>query len=141
MNLASITFTFSVLLLLTTQVLSAQQIKPGKPGPAGSWRVIGTTEANFAADHDAIVVTGPYDNFRRLKFKVTDAPLQIVRMQITYDGGTTHKIDTRYNIPKGGESRVIDLPGGSRSIRRIDFWYDTAGIFQGRANVTIFGMK
>lgn len=26
-------------------------------------------------DHDVIVVQGPFDNFRRLKFKVTGAPL------------------------------------------------------------------
>jgi hypothetical protein len=36
---------------------------------------------------------------------------------------------------------VIDLEGGRRSIRRIDFWYDTQGLLNGRANVTIFGLK
>jgi len=35
----------------------------------------------------------------------------------------------RQNIPRGGESRVIDLRGvGKRCIRRIDFWYDTKGL-------------
>jgi hypothetical protein len=37
---------------------------------------------------------------------------------------------------------VIDLRGvGQRSIRRIDFWYDTRGIARGKADVTVFGMK
>lgn len=58
---------------------------------------------------------------------------------------TTHDVarrDVRQTISQGGESRQIDLRGsGRRSIRKIEFWYDTKGIFKGRANVTVFGMK
>jgi hypothetical protein len=50
--------------------------------------------------------------------------------------------DIRQNIPQGGESRAIDLRGiGKRSVRRIDFWYDTKGFLKGKADVTVFGMK
>ncbi len=120
----------------------AQQVRQPRAGVVGSWRVIGTTEARFTADHDYIVVAGPFDNFRRVKFKVTDAPLRLVRMKITYEDGAPDEIPTAYNIPQGGESRVIDLRGvGQRRIRRIDFWYDTRGVLRGRANVTVFGMK
>ena len=48
----------------------------------------------------------------------------------------------RQNIPQGGESRAIDLKGvGQRSLRRVDFWYDTKGFLKGKADVTLFGMK
>jgi len=30
----------------------------------------------------------------------------------------------RNPIPAGGESRVIDLQGGDRVIRSVEFWYD-----------------
>jgi len=114
----------------------------GKPGAAGQWRVIGQTHANHTADHDAIFVQGPYDKYRRIKFKVTDAPLNLYRMEVTYDNGAPDKIEVRQNIPKGGESCVIDLRGaGQRGIRKIEFWYDTQGLLNGRADVTIFGMK
>jgi hypothetical protein len=87
-------------------------------------------------------VQGPYDKFRRIKFKVTDAPLNLYRMVVTYDNGAPDKIEVRQNIPKGGESRAIDLRGaGKRGIRKIEFWYDTQGLLNGRADVTIFGMK
>ena len=110
--------------------------------PAGSWVIIGTTQASHSADHDGIVVKGPFDNFRRIKFKVTDAPLNMQHMIVTYDNGQPDKIEVRQNIPQGGESRVIDLKGiGQRSIRRIDFWYDTKGFLKGKADVTVFGMK
>jgi hypothetical protein len=126
---------------LAVTAVSAQQVAQPRQGAAGSWRLIGTVQANYAADHDSIVVQGPYDNFRRLKIKVTDAPLNLQRMQVSYDNGSTEKIDVRQQIARGGESRVIDLSGESRSLRRIDFWYDTRGSGQGRAKLSVFGMK
>jgi Protein of unknown function (DUF2541) len=124
----------------TTQAQETQVARP-KPGAAGQWRLIGTTEAGFSADHDQIIVKGA-DDFRRLKFKVTDADLTLVRMVVTYDNGEPDRIDIRQDIRQGGESRQIDLRGsGRRSIRKIEFWYDTKGVLKGRANVTVFGMK
>ena len=121
---------------------NAQEVTRPRAGSPGAWRVIGTTQAGRAADHDSILVQGPFDDFRRIKFKVTNAPLSMQRMVITYDNGTPENIDVRQNIPQGGESRQIDLRGaGKRSIRRIDFWYDTKGLLKGKANVTVFGMK
>lgn len=93
------------------------------------------------ADHDGIVVKGPNDNFRKIKIAVRDAPLNLRKMVVTYDGGGVQNINVRYDIPKNGESREIDLNGGSRSIRRIDFWYDTKGILNGTADVTVYGRK
>ena len=40
------------------------------------------------------------------------------------------------------ESRVTDLRGiGKRSVRKIAFWYDTKRLLNGRADVTVFGVK
>jgi hypothetical protein len=121
--------------------LAAKSVHPNQGAP-GQWRVIGQTHASHTIDHDAIIVQGPFDNFRRIKFKVTDSPLNIHRMVVTYDSGMPDNIEVRQNIPRGGESRAIDLRGiGKRSVRRIDFWYDTQGILNGKADVTVFGQK
>jgi len=117
-------------------------VRPNGAGGAGAWKLLGTVNANFRADHDTIVVRGPFDNFRRVKFKVTNAPLNLRHLVVTYDNGQPDRIEVRQNIPQGGQSRQIDLRGvGKRSIRRIDFWYDTKGVLKGKANVTVFGMK
>lgn len=130
------------LLLLVHQMCFSQQVRPGKPGPPGSWRIIGTTQARFTADHDGIVVTPPFDNFRRIQIKVTDAPLRMMKLQVTYGDGAPDILPVSVDIPQGGVSRAIDLRGvGTRHIRRIDFWYDTRGVARGRANVTVLGMK
>ncbi len=120
----------------------AQRVGQPRAGAAGAWRLIGTVEADRRADHDALFVRGPFDDFRRVKFKVTNAGLNLQHMVITYDNGAPDNIEVRQNIPQGGESRQIDLRGaGKRSIRKIEFWYDTKGLLKGKAHVTVFGMK
>jgi hypothetical protein len=137
-----LSFLFLALLLLGTLSFGQRVVSKPRAGAPGTWRLIGTTEADFKADHDAIVVAGPFDDFRKVKFKVTDAPLNLMRMVVTYDNGMPDNIEVRENIPQGGESRAIDLKGaGKRSIRKIEYWYDTRGILKGKANITIFGMK
>jgi len=122
--------------------VQAQKVVQPHGSAAGTWKLIGQTHADHGADHDTIIVKGPYDNFRKIKFKVTDAPLNMQHMVVTYDNGAPDKIEIRQNIAHGGESRAIDLRGvGKRSIRRIDFWYDTQGFLKGKADVTVFGMK
>jgi hypothetical protein len=131
-----------VSLSLVSGPAAAQQVVQPRAGSPGEWRLIGQTHADHGADHDSIIVKGPFDNFRKIKFKVTDAPLNMQHMVVTYDNGAPDKIDVRQNIPQGGESRAIDLRGiGKRSVRRIEFWYDTKGFLKGKADVTVFGMK
>ena len=132
----------AVLMLAVIASTNAQTVVRPRAGNPGSWRLISSTKADFKADHDTILVQGPFDDFRRIKFKVTNAPLNLQRLVVTYENGVPDKIDVRQNIPEGGESRQIDLMGaGKRRIRRIDFWYDTKGFLKGKANVTVFGMK
>ena len=137
--------TFICYLLLTSainQIALIQRVSYPQAMQEGSWRLIGTTQAKFTTDHDGIIVQGPYNNFKSVKFKVTKAPLKLVKTVVTYSEGAPDNIETLFNIPEGEESRIIDLRGADeRKIKRIDFWYDTKGATTGKANVTIFGMK
>lgn len=122
--------------------VQAQKIKHNNNTvKAGSWRLLGTVHAKHTADHDALNVPGPHDYYRKIKFKVTDSPVNIQRLVVRYDDGAPENINTRVEIPKGGESRVIDLKGGKRKLKSIEFWYDTKGFLNGKADVTVFGMK
>jgi hypothetical protein len=123
-------------------VAHADEVSRPRPGAPGAWRLIGRTQADRAVDHDTIIVRGPHDNFRRLKFRVSDAPLRMHTLLVTYDNGVPDRIELRENIPEGGESRAIDLRGvGRRSIRKVEFWYDSEGSMRGTAAVTLFGMR
>jgi hypothetical protein len=128
------------LLLAVGAVLADNEARP-KDGPKGTWANLGRVTASHSADHDRITVTGKNDEFRKLKFKVSDAPLNMNRVVVTYDSGAPETLNVRENIPKGGESRDIDLHGGKRSIRTIEFWYDTKGMLNGKADVTVYALR
>jgi hypothetical protein len=120
----------------------SQQVAKPKAGSKGTWRVLGTITANGSADHDVIVVKGPYDYFRKLKFKVTDSKIEIRHMMVRYDdNGAPERIEVRQEIPNGGESREIDLKGGKRKIKSVEFWYTDRGFMNGRADLTLFAKK
>jgi hypothetical protein len=111
-------------------------------GSYDNWRLIGTKQASYQGDHDTIQVKGSNDDFRKIKLKVSGADLNIKRLVVTYDNGEPDNIDVRENIRQGGETRALDLRGtGKRSIRRIDFWYDTQGLLKGKAEVRVYGSK
>lgn len=114
------------------------RVAPHAPASPG-WDVLGRTQASYKKDHDVIKVTGPADNYRALKFRVTDAPLNLQRIVVTYDNNSKEKLDSRQNIPQGADSRPINLRGGQRSLKKIEFWYDTKGMGKGKADVTAYG--
>lgn len=119
----------------------AQQVKNAKHALPGSWQELGFTVVDFIAEKDDIIVTGA-DNFRKLKFKVFDAPVNMLNMHVVYENGAFDNIELRFVIPAGGESRVIDLEGGSRRISKVTFWYRSQKPgFRGKAKTSLWGMK
>lgn len=121
--------------------MAAKDVHPSC-GPPGTWCDLGKVTAGRDRDHDTIVIKGSNDEFRALKFKVKDSPVNIHRMVVTYDNGAREEINTRNEIAKGGESRHIDLRGsGKRSLKKVEFWYDSAGLLNGQADVKLFGLR
>lgn len=131
----------AALLLLADTSMAAKEVHPSC-GPPGTWCSLGKVTASRDRDHDTIVIKGSHDEFRALKFKVKDSPINIHRMVVTYDNGAREEINTRNEIPKGGESRNIDLRGsGKRSLKKVKFWYDSTGLLNGKADVKLFGLR
>lgn len=136
--LAAACFALSLLLQLSA---AGQQVSRAKPGPPASWQQLGFTVVDFKVDRDFIVVTGA-DHFRKLKFKVLDNAVNMVNMHVVYENGGIDNIDLRFLIPAGGESRVIDLKGNSRRIRKVEFWYKSQRPgFRGKAKIWLWGIK
>jgi hypothetical protein len=130
-----------LLLVISTMLVSAQPHPNQGSGNIGNWRLLGSVKAGHSGDHDEIVVTGPHDSYRKLKLKVTNSPLNMQKMAVIYFDGAPENIQIKDNIPEGGESRAIDLKGGKRKIRSVQFWFDTKGFLNGKAEVTLFGEK
>jgi len=110
-------------------------------GTKAEWKFIGDKNVRFGVDHDVIHCGVVNDNFRQIKLKVTDGPIKIYDMKVYFDNGDVQDISIRNQIRQGGESRVIDLNGGLRGLKKIEFTYETKGVARGRARVAVWGRK
>lgn len=127
------------LFFISAVLLSFSFIQVDKGKQPGEWEVLGTKVVNFEADHDEIVVTAFEGAFTKIKFKVFDAPIYVKNFRVFFGNGTSENfvIDKRFEA--GHESRVIDLIGNKRIIKKININYKTIRSGDGRAKVTVFG--
>ena len=105
------------------------------------WKFIGDKNVRFGVDHDVIHCGVINDNFRQIKLKVTDGPIKIYDMKVYFDNGDVQDVSIRGQIRQGGESRIIDLTGGLRGLKKIEFTYETKGVAKGRSRVAVWGRK
>ena len=127
----------SLLLLLGMTTLFSFIPAPEK---AQGWKFIGDKIAAFGVDRDVLWVTGN-DAFRQIKIRVTSAPLHIIDMDVYFENGEKMNVPLKNNFRQGQESRVIDLPGGTRRLDRIEFLYSTIGRAKGKARIAVWGKR
>ena len=111
----------------------------GASAATAQWREIGTKEVDYTADHDTLDVTAMRGDFRRIRIGVSRAPVRFSRVVLTYGNGNKQEIPIRALIKAGGQTRVIDLQGNERVIRKVDFWYESASLRKQKALVTLYG--
>lgn len=89
------------------------------------WNRLGerNVHAGASTDRDSIVVTGSEGRFTRIQLRVEHSALELFDIRVTFGDGTTFSPATRLVFGAGTNSRVIDLPGAARVIRRVDFRY------------------
>src|SRR3954468_2537462 len=107
------------------------------------WHKIGETTVDFEKDQDEVAVLIA-DRFAALKFKVTEAPIELLDIDVIFTEGDKQNIRIGYAVKKEGDnSREIDLKGGSeRSIKSINFRYKTLENRKDKkAHVEIWGRK
>ncbi len=106
------------------------------------WHKIGDAKADFKTERQEIIVLGA-DRFASIRFKVKDAPIDLQSLEIYYESGDKQDVTVNSPIKVDGESRTIDLKGGSeRSIKKIVFVYKTLPNRQDeKAFVEVWGLK
>ena len=105
------------------------------------WHKIGKTTVNFKKDRDAIVILGA-DRFAAIKFKVIEAPIYLMDLEVYYESGDRQDIKINAPIKAPEESRFIDLNGGERRLKKIVFIYKTLPNRKDeRAHVQVWGLK
>ncbi|MFN2570238.1 MAG: hypothetical protein ABR537_01310 [Gemmatimonadales bacterium] len=109
------------------------------PASTAGWEHLGARPVDFRVDHDA-VLAGGQGAFRAVRFDVEGGNIEMFDVKITFGNGESFSPATRFLFSGGTTSRVIDLPGNARIVRRIDFFYRTVGgllTTPGPANATV----
>ena len=98
---------FAFFLLAPAFESLAQKTTQPMAQTTGNWDAIGTVKAaRMGGDHDVVTLTEPHHHYKQIKLKVTDAPLNIKKMVITYDNGETQTISNRYEIKKAAKATL-----------------------------------
>jgi hypothetical protein len=115
----------------------------GGPRPAhadeGRWELLGRREADFRADKDTIEVTAAEGLFNAIRFHVKDNGVEILDVDVQFSNGERCDVEVREHIAAGSQSRVIDLPGAARHIKKVVFKYRTRGVRGGKADIALWG--
>ena len=119
----------------------AQQKAAVELSSTPGWHKITETVANLKSDRDEVVVLGA-DHYKAMKLKVTDAPVEITDLTVFYENDSKQDIQVRKLISAGDETRVIDLDGRERAIKKIVIMYKSAPNAENeKAHVEIWGLK
>ena len=124
----------SLVLLFSGLVLATL----GTAAHAGEWDRLGSRKVAFGGDHDTIVVTAAEGVFNAIRLEVDKGDLELWDVVVTFGDGEKFSPATRFMFDQGTHSRVIDLPGASRVIRKVDFFYKSK-LRRGHATMSLFG--
>ena len=125
---------------ITLGLLSLCLLVSGLAGAAqapGRWESLGQREVDFRNDHDQIDVGRSEGRFKQLQIRVKDAPIEVSNMVVTFANDQTFSPKIRQRFSQGSGSRVIDLPGNRRTIKRIDFDYKSISRREGKGTVEV----
>ena len=105
------------------------------------WHKIGSRTVDFVKDHDELVVVGA-DRFSSIQFRVSDASIQLISLEVYYESGDKQDIAVNSPIIAGAESKIISLNGGERDLKKIVFEYKTIpNQTADKATVEVWGLK
>jgi hypothetical protein len=99
---------------------------------------LGERFVNGGADHDRIHVGRADGRFHAIMLVVENAPVEMHDVVVTLGDGEVYREPTRLVFGADTTSRVIDLPGGARIIRNVDFYYGNLP-GAGQAKVELWG--
>lgn len=106
-----------------------------------AWTVLGSCKVNGHSDHDEIVVTASRGDFKAVKLFVENEGIQFDRVVVHYGNGTSDRLDIRKFIPAGGETRVLDLAGSDRVVRKVTFYYESNAMTSKKGKVVLYGRR
>ena len=110
---------------------------------ASAWKKLGERTVNGRPnqeDRDTIAVGADDGAFTAVQVKVENSALKMHDMKITFGDGSVQDVATAFIFGPNQLTRVIDLPGNKRIIRKVDFRYSNLP-GGGNARVELWGRR
>ena len=104
----------------------------------------GQKKIGFGGDKDTIPVTIKEGVFKRVKFKVAGQAAKIWDMKIHFGNGEVQDVQLRKEFKPNSWTRVIDLPGSARVIKKVTLLYKSrlrAPLKRGKATLQLYGAR
>lgn len=119
--------------------------KAGEAGGGGGggwdsrgWQMLGERTVAHRADHDTIEVGAYKGRFQKMTMYVVDNELELFDIDVKFGNGEHfHPADAKFVFREGQRTRIIDLPGDERVIKKIDLRYKSIP-GEGKAKVQIW---
>jgi len=108
---------------------------------AASWERLGSRTVLLVNDTDIVPVTAFRGPFRQIQLRVKGNGVYMNALRVTFSNRTSVELPVRYSIPAGGQTRPINLPGGSRLISYVQLEYRSVPNSRGRATVDVWGRR
>lgn len=120
--------------------MQADHVRDGRGNYSGSWTLLGERHIDGRADFDKIDVGRDNGRFRAIQIRVAGGTVMFDRIRVKYLNGEADDISVRSEIPDGGRTRVIDLPGNRRVIESVSMWYGKRN-WRSRPAVRVYGIR
>ena len=106
--------------------------------PAG-WDFLGKRQVNLTVDHDTIPIPPGARTLSRLLIVVRMNDLELYDIKVNFENGDEFDAKFRGRFLANRDTQIIDLPGGARRVRRVDFRYRSLLRTARRAEVELWG--
>lgn len=126
---------------LATSLLALGLLLVALPASAEKWVFLGQRHVTDKIDRDSIEVTASEGTFDAIRIGVKRSAVRFVKVTVVYGAGTSDELELRDAIPAGGHSRVLDLRGANRVIKRIDFVYEAKSLGRRGAIIEVSGRR
>ena len=107
----------------------------------GGWVKLGTQTVSLGVNYDELNIVEATEHFSRLKIKVSKAPIYIRNIHIIYEDDTSESQLITHRFKKGEVSRVLDLIGYERIIKKIIFNYSRPNPGKSQAQLLVLAKQ
>jgi hypothetical protein len=132
---------FFIALIAFTSLSAFSNSQAGKNLTAvnQAWEKLGSRVVTMTGDHDEILVTATEGVYSAIQLRILKAPIHLLNINIIFGNGDNENIVFDKMFAAGSETRVIDLVGNKRIIKKVNLNYKSAPTQKGRAVVSLWG--